>query len=43
MISPDGKQVSAYTPETGYLFPEKVLSLICLSEFFERKRRRYPI
>ncbi len=37
MISPDGKQVSAYTPETGYLFPEKVLSLICLSEFLNGK------
>ena len=33
ILSPDGRRLSAYTKESGYVFPEKVLCLVCLSEF----------
>lgn len=33
ILSPDGRNLSVHTPETGYLFPEKVLCLVCLGEF----------
>lgn len=34
-LTADGRQVSVYTEETGYLFHEKALCLVCLSEFMD--------
>lgn len=32
-ITADGRSIAAYDEETGYLFGERVLALLCLSEF----------
>lgn len=42
MISPDGRSLSVYTPESGYLFPEKVLCMVCLAEFLDGKDVAVP-
>ncbi len=41
-LSPDGRRLSAYTPESGYLFAEKLLCLTSLAEFMEGRDAVVP-
>lgn len=41
-LSSDGRRLSAYTPESGYLFSEKLLCLNSLAEFMEGRDAVVP-